>query len=64
MDATIQAMYALLPAAYQPYVLLVLIAMYIVTKWRSNQKSADSAKAISLDAKPAGFFSRIVDFIC
>lgn len=40
MDSTVHYLFDLLPAAWQPYVVLALIAAYVITKWRSAGKSA------------------------
>ena len=40
MDTTVHYLFNLLPATWQPYVVLVLLAAYLITKWRSAQKSA------------------------
>lgn len=66
MDATLQGLYALLPAQYQPYVLVGLIFLYAITKWRSHKKSAEIAlhKKEFLSAIPEqGFFSKIIDLV-
>ena len=43
MDSTVHYLFNLLPAAWQPYVVLVLLAAYLITKWRSASKSATIA---------------------
>lgn len=75
MDSTIQYLYSLLPDQWKPYVVLVLLVLYVVTKLRSHQKSAElmkknaflSATATQKEFLPEiadqGFFSKIIDVI-
>lgn len=66
MDATLQGLYDLLPAQYRPYVVLGLIVLYVITKWRSSSKTAqlNSHKKEFLSGIPEqGFFSKIVDLV-
>lgn len=55
-------LFSLLPAAWQPYVVLFLIVAYVVTKWRSNNKTnlLSAAKAPKAEI---GMFGKIVDFL-
>lgn len=64
MDAYIQSLFAMLPLAWQPYVVLFLIVAYVVTKWRSNKKSnVIAAQPQAKDLHTVGYFGKIVNFM-
>ena len=66
MDAALTQLFNLLPVAWQPYVVLFLIAAYVITKWRSAQKSAkiNETKGILCEQsmKP-NKFAMVIDFL-
>ena len=63
MDAALTQLFNLLPAAWQPYVVLVLIAAYLITKWRSAQKSAKLNETKGILAMKPNKFAMVVEFL-
>lgn len=65
MDATLTQLFNLLPVAWRPYVVLFLIVAYVVTKWRSVQKSAQLKQQPKggFTPKRLGAVAIVVDFL-
>lgn len=77
VDSTLQYLFDLLPASWRPYVVLLLLVLYVITKWRSNQKTNFILSNPPLNpefpgctwlsksiAKPIGIFNKILNFVC
>lgn len=62
MDSVLSGLLAMLPVTWQPYVIVFLIVAYVVTKWRSNKKSAQ-LKAQKSVGRPVGMFESVVEFL-
>lgn len=66
MDATMQYLFALLPTVWQPYVVLALLILYVVTKYRKTlmKRNQDKSAVWINEQAPVGFFTKVLDFFC
>ena len=75
MDEGLQYLFNLLPASWQPYVVLLLIVAYVVTKYRSEMKTkllnvhhynpgteGFERKDLGM-IQPQGIFKKVVNFL-
>lgn len=64
MDAFLSGLIAMLPVGWQPYVIVLLIIAYVVTKWRSNKKTAFiNAQKTNKEIKKVGMVELAVNFL-
>lgn len=60
MDEAMKYLFGLLPVAWQPYIVLLLIVLYLVTKYRKSLLTKNAPK----DAAQVGFFGKVLNFFC